>query len=382
MGGGNGLRRLAIARALSTLGPTTVFGLGRGDPAPAVEPGREPLGWRSSIDPRAAVAPQGAGLTEALARGDSPFALRPSSTATAELLALVAEFRPDLVVVGGLDLAHYAEVLRPHVRWMVVDLDHSQARATAELAAADRNRRRALLWRLAASRVTEAETTLVRSTDQVWLSEDTDVVHLRAVAGSSARVAVVPNIVDTRTYPHADRLDPRGLVFPARFDFWPNEDAARSLLDEILPRLGDARLRLVGQAPPSWLVARSGGQVTVTGPVPDVRPHLAASAAMPIPLRAGTGTRLKALEAFAAGLPVVSTAKGIEGLGLADGIHYLRAESTDDFVAALDVARHDTPEADLCIAEARSLLEQEFSRPALDRAIRTAVEMLTTDSRS
>ncbi|MFM8895164.1 MAG: glycosyltransferase, partial [Actinomycetales bacterium] len=291
MGGGNDLRRLAIAQALEAHGPVTVFGLGRGGAAPPSQPGRARLGWTCSSDGDAARAPRGPELTTAIAQGDSPFSPRPSVAATAELLELAAEFEPDLVVIGGLDLAHYAGVLRPHAPWMAVDLDYSQGRATVELADADRNRRRALLWRHAALRVADAESSLIRCVDQVWLSEDTDADDLRAIAGASTCVTVIPNVIDPRTYPHADRLDPRGLVFPARFDFWPNEDAARELVDEILPRLDDARLCLVGQAPPPWLIARGDARVRVTGPVPDVRPHLAAAAAMPIPLRAGAGTR-------------------------------------------------------------------------------------------
>jgi len=329
--------------------------------------------WRSSSDANAARAPRGPELTDALGQGASPFSLRPSALATAELLEVTTEFQPDLVVIGGIDLAHYATALRSHVAQMVVDLDYAQARFTVDLARVDPNPQRALLWRLAASRVADAESSLIRCVDQVWLSEDTDADDLRAIAGASTCVTVIPNVIDPRTYPHADRLDPRGLVFPARFDFWPNEEAARELVDEILPRLDDARLCLVGQAPPPWLIARSDERVTVTGPVPDVRPHLAAAAAMPIPLRAGSGTRFKALEAFAVGLPVVSTAKGVEGLGLVDGVHYLRAEATDEFVAALDVARHDTPEARRCVAEARALVEAEFSPTALDRSISTAL---------
>ena len=373
MGGGNDLRRLAIARSLAALGPVTVFGLGRGGPAPTSEPGRDRLEWRCSTDVEAARAPVGSEMTTAIALGDSPFAPRPSAVATAELLEVTTEFEPDLVVVGGLDLAHYATVLRPRTAQLVVDLDYEQARATVELAQADPNRRRALLWRHAASLVARQETELVRMVDQVWLSADTDVEHLTTLAGSSVHVAVIPNTIEPHTYPRAARSDPSALVFPARFDFWPNEDAARTLVDEIVPRLDEVQLCLVGQAPPPWLVARRDARVTVTGPVPDVRPYLAAAAAMPIPLRAGAGTRFKALEAFAVGLPVVSTAKGVEGLGLVDGVHYLRAESTDEFVTALDHARHDSTIARRCITEARSLVEREFSSIALDRAVSRAL---------
>ena len=66
---------------------------------------------------------------------------------------------------------------------------------------------------------------------------------------------------------------------------------------------------------------------------------------MAVPLHAGSGTRLKVLEAFAARVPVVSTAKGVEGLHLVDGVHYVRAETADDFAAAIDDLRRDPARA-------------------------------------
>ena len=79
--------------------------------------------------------------------------------------------------------------------------------------------------------------------------------------------------------------------------------------------------------------------MTVTGTVPDVRPYFAAASVMPVPLSAGGGTRLKVLEAFASGVPVVSTAKGVEGLGLVAEQHYLQAEDPDEFVARHHASR-------------------------------------------
>ena len=76
-------------------------------------------------------------------------------------------------------------------------------------------------------------------------------------------------------------------------------------------------------------------RVVVTGSVADVRPYLAEAGAVPMPLFDGSGTRLKALEAFATGVPVVSTAKGLEGLSVTAGQHYLRAEDPGEFVDAL-----------------------------------------------
>jgi len=353
-----------------------VFGLGRGDPAPEPGAGSSPMGWRCSSDVNAARAPRAAELTEALADGRSPFAPRPSSIATEELLTVAAQFQPDLVVIGGVELDHYAHALRPHVPHVVVDLDYSHARAMLALAEADDNRRRALLWRHSARLVDDAETALVRVVDGVWTCDDADLDRLRSIPGATGRGTLIPNTIDVPGDPRATRSDSSALVFPARFDYWPNEDAARTLVDDIVPRLPDVHLTIVGQGPPPWLVARADRRVIVTGTVADVRPHLMAAAAMPIPLRAGAGTRIKVLEALATGLPVVSTAKGVEGLGLVDGTHYLRAESSDDFVAALDVARHDTPEARRCIVEGRDVVETEYSSTALDRAVSGALAIV------
>lgn len=86
---------------------------------------------------------------------------------------------------------------------------------------------------------------------------------------------------------------------------------------------------------PDWLTARAGAMVTVNGPVDDMAAQLAASTVAVVPLRSGTGTRLKILECLAASTPVVSTAVGVEDLDLEPDRHYLRAESASEFAVAI-----------------------------------------------
>jgi glycosyltransferase involved in cell wall biosynthesis len=74
--------------------------------------------------------------------------------------------------------------------------------------------------------------------------------------------------------------------------------------------------------------------VTVVGEVPDVLPELAAADVAVVPVRFGGGTRIKILEAFAYGVPVVSTTVGCEGLDVVDGEHLLVADTPDSFAAA------------------------------------------------
>lgn len=138
--------------------------------------------------------------------------------------------------------------------------------------------------------------------------------------------ACVDNGVDTTFFrDQCADLASRQILFLGALDWRPNQDAIQILLDEIFPavraRVPDTTLAIVGRSPSPRLVERahSIAGVTLNADVPDVRPYMASSAMMAVPLRIGGGSRLKIIEALAARLPVVSTSIGAEGLKLAPG---------------------------------------------------------------
>jgi glycosyltransferase involved in cell wall biosynthesis len=147
------------------------------------------------------------------------------------------------------------------------------------------------------------------------------------------RVVLVPNGVDCDAY--ADLPLVRSsraplILYVGTMSWGPNAAAAKFLATEVLPRIRlripDVRLRIIGREPPAEIRALAERpHVDVTGGVADVVPHLREAQALAVPLEAGGGTRLKILEAFAAGLPVVSTAVGCEGLRAEHGVHLLVA---------------------------------------------------------
>lgn len=165
-------------------------------------------------------------------------------------------------------------------------------------------------------------------------------------------VRVVDNGID-RAYFEGVQLSPHSkqILYLGSLDWRPNLDALELLLNRIFPmvraQVPDATLSIVGRSPPPWLrtkvLALPG--VELHGDVPDVRPFLANSACLAVPLRIGGGSRLKILEALVCGLPVVSTGVGAEGLHLEPGTHYLLADTPEEMARSLTSCLRSPSEA-------------------------------------
>jgi glycosyltransferase involved in cell wall biosynthesis len=189
------------------------------------------------------------------------------------------------------------------------------------------------------------------------------------------RVEVVDNGVDTEFFrPGATVRETGRVLFLGSLDWRPNLNAIELLLDDVFPAVLQsepaARLTIVGRHPPAWLRRRveSMAHVELHADVADVRPFLAQSALMVVPLRIGGGSRLKILEALASGLPVVSTRVGAEGLHLEAGRHLDVAETPGDLPTTLLHALRQPARAAAQAAEGRRCVLQRYDwNPLADR---------------
>lgn len=152
----------------------------------------------------------------------------------------------------------------------------------------------------------------------------------------SARVGVVENGVDVAAYSSGTEVvpGPSKIVFVGLMDYYPNVEAVTSFAQQVWPavrrRFPKLSLWIIGANPAP--AVRDLGKlegVTVTGTVPDVRPYYRDALAAIVPLRTGGGTRLKILEAMAAGVPVISTPLGAEGLSVTPSKDILIADPGD-----------------------------------------------------
>ena len=183
----------------------------------------------------------------------------------------------------------------------------------------------------------------------------------------------VQNVHHTATGVDIDYFAPQpaphaaDLVFVGSMDWMPNIDGISWFCSDILPLLRrrhpECSLAVAGRAPVAAIQAlgQSDPRIVITGTVPEIRPWLWGAKLSIVPLRVGGGTRLKIYEAMAAGVPVVSTAIGAEGLDYTDGEDILIADSPAQFADACARILAGPALAARLAANARHLVASRFS---------------------
>jgi glycosyltransferase involved in cell wall biosynthesis len=181
-------------------------------------------------------------------------------------------------------------------------------------------------------------------------------------------VTVLPNVVRPVTSsPIRADIDVLRLLFVGNLTYEPNRDAANELVESIVPLCGDAHLTIVGAAAHEDRRAWNDHErVDHLGWVEDLEPIYRAVDAVIVPIRSGSGTRIKVLEAMAHGRPVVATPTAVAGLGLEPGRHALIADSVEDLVAAVQSLRDRGLAAPMVEAAARFVRERHHPDRAFE----------------
>lgn len=225
--------------------------------------------------------------------------------------------------------------------------------------------RRALLaleWRKLRAREADA----CRHADTTIAVSEDDCRRLAALA-PGVTVDWIPTGVDTDYFtPDTGRERPAHLVFSGSMDWHPNEDGVRYFIDDILPvirqEMPGVTFSVVGRHPSADLRAvAAAANCEVTGTLDDIRPAVAEASICVVPLRAGSGTRLKIFEALAMGKAVVSTTLGAEGLAMEPGRHFVAADGSRAFADAVVALLRDSDRRRRIAAAGRALVEERYS---------------------
>jgi glycosyltransferase involved in cell wall biosynthesis len=206
----------------------------------------------------------------------------------------------------------------------------------------------------------------------------TSAIDARTIEQHTGRhVAVIPNGVDLDffTATPLTAATPGLIVFVGAMRYRPNAEGAKFFVERVFPlvkrEMPGATVAIVGADPPPTV--RELGQmpgVTVTGTVDDVRPWLKAAQIVVVPLLHGGGTRLKILEAFATGRPVVSTRTGAEGIAARDGSEILIADDPVDFARAVVQLGTDEDRRSRLVNAALDLVREQYQWSKIGDALR------------
>lgn len=212
--------------------------------------------------------------------------------------------------------------------------------------------------------------------DAVTCTSDIDAAVFQQHCAADT-IEIIPNGVDVTHYqPDFTSEAPAHLIYIGSMDWYPNEDAVAFFADEVLPgiqdKVPDVQFSIVGGNPSARvqrLTEREG--VVVTGRVPEIKPYFAEATVFVVPLRIGSGTRLKILEALAMGKAIVSTTVGAEGLDLKDGEEIFIADEPIAFADAVTRLLTDASLRRRIGENGRARVEQDYDWRSIGQKLHT-----------
>ncbi len=231
--------------------------------------------------------------------------------------------------------------------------------------------------------LSEAEADAAKRADLLLTVSDAERGVFAALG--AREVAVAPNGVDVERFSViecANRPAPPTILYIGAMSWAPNAIGAEFLAREVMPilrnRVPGVRLCLVGRDPTPAVRALAGKDVVVAGNVPDIAEHFRAAHVLAVPLETGGGTRIKILEAFAAGLPVVSTPVGCEGL-MVEHERELVVAPLESFADALADILTSPDRARLLAERARERVRQFYDWRTIGAGVERRVVALAAD---
>lgn len=324
-----------------------------------------------------------------------------------QLAALLAKHSFDVVQVEGIELMPYAlpylqhpPSLNPSQLWegsvplWLYDAHNAETELQRSAMLADL--RQPKRWHAAAYSAIQVwklrryEARLLPKFDLVVAVSDTDRRLLKEMA--AIEPFLLPNGINSSHFspniaqaaPQMQEREGAALVFTGKMDFRPNVDGVLWFVDEILPLI---KIQRDGPPPTFWVVGqkphaaleplRAHPQVVLTGWVDQIEPYLAGADIVVVPLRMGSGTRLKVLQALSMARPLVGTTLGCSGLALRDASHLRLADDSATFARAISELLQDTTRFEMAERGRRHVQEHfdwKVLVPKLEQAMRARIK--------
>jgi len=312
---------------------------------------------------------------------------------TETLRRLVQETAFDVVHADQLSMAGYGRLAvrlsAPHVPKALLDEHNAFYLLVERMATAESRALRRFVMRREARTFRTYEAEMCRAYDAILTVIPEDREYLQALvptperAALAAKTTVVPICVDPGSVQTVSRKEEGSLtILHVGTMFWPPNIHgvlwfAREVLPLIHQEIPDAQLVVIGKNPPAEVEELTAdSRVHVTGYVPELLPYLEAAGVFVVPLHAGSGMRVKILDAWMWGIPIVSTPLGAEGIETVDGENILLADNASAFADATVRTLSDTDLSQRLLANGRAWVESHYSWEAVYAKVDSVYETL------
>jgi glycosyltransferase involved in cell wall biosynthesis len=213
--------------------------------------------------------------------------------------------------------------------------------------------------------------------DQVWLSSDIEINSIQKNNSRLKNLNLVQNSIFVQNYENISRkINPRKIVFSANFAYGPNINAVNSIMETIAKLASDFDFYFAGSNIPIWMKSAEIQNVYVSENVDVMSEFLSDAFVSMVPLKEGCGTRLKILEAFASGVPVISTEVGAAGLKAIPGRHYIQANESEHIVDAFRFLQQNPDVYANISNSAFKFVQKNFSISKLARELQFLISSL------
>lgn len=298
-----------------------------------------------------------------------------------QLVRLCNQVQPAMVQLESIYLHEYVPALRKHFPEMLViqRLHNVEREIWSRLAAQTQNSWKRAYLRNLSDRIARYE-------EQVWRETDLLLPITRKDASAITSCGIdTPQCV----IPYGLQLDGQMIAFPEEnmhayhigaMDWKPNAEAMdwmqREIVPAVLRKLPGFRFSFAGRNMPERFAGAINATFCCCGEVPDAATFIADKQILIVPLRSGSGLRVKTLEAMAAGKLVISTSVGIQGIDALEDIHFLRADSADAFADKIIWAYAHPQHAKRIALNARDLVKEHHDAAQLMKELESKVETL------
>lgn len=215
-------------------------------------------------------------------------------------------------------------------------------------------------------RLEKYEKSIVKKAARVLLVSERDIASL-----NTHNVSVIPIGIDLDEF-HPDTLkkEKDKIIFTGNLHYFPNVDAVRYFILDILPlivrEIPEAYFEAAGINPSRKIMTLSRRPgVKIAGYVPDMADFINTGAVYVCPVRCGSGMQIKLLEAMACGVPVVSTSYAAEGIKAIPGVHFLRADTKEEFADKTIRLIGDSELREKIASKALQLIEEHYTWEAV-----------------